>query len=76
MNLLTLEQIREYGLSKNFRQMAEDSAFLISYYEKKTGFDMMWDAASSAPPRYAQLYNCRFLVIIDEFQYRTVPEAD
>jgi len=67
-NLLTLEQIRDLGLSKNLKQMAEDSDFLIKYYEKKTGFDMMWQTASSAPKRYAQLYDQRFLVIMDEFQ--------
>ncbi|MCP4020807.1 MAG: hypothetical protein GY729_03095, partial [Desulfobacteraceae bacterium] len=67
-NMLTLEQVREYGLSKNFKFMVNDSDFLIKYYEKKTSFDMMWDIASSAPTRYAQLYDQRFLVIIDEFQ--------
>ncbi len=67
-NMLTLEQIREYALSKNFKFMVNDSDFLIKYYEKKTSFDMMWDIASSAPTRYAQLYDQRFLVIIDEFQ--------
>ncbi|OQY60025.1 MAG: hypothetical protein B6245_03615 [Desulfobacteraceae bacterium 4572_88] len=67
-NLLTLEQIREYGLSRNLRQLAEDSDFLIRYHEKRSGFDMMWDTASSAPSRYAQLYDQRILVIMDEFQ--------
>ncbi|MCP4110773.1 MAG: hypothetical protein GY749_35475 [Desulfobacteraceae bacterium] len=67
-NPLTLDQIKEYGLSKGLSNMAEDSEFLIKNYEKGTGYDMMWDTASSAPDRYAQLYDRRFLVIIDEFQ--------
>ncbi len=67
-NLLTLGQIREYGLSKNLKQLAEDSDFLIKYYEKRIGFDLIWNTASSAPNRYAQLYDQRFLVIMDEFQ--------
>ena len=67
-NLLTLGQIREYGLSKNLRQLVEDSDFLIKYDERRTGTDMIWNTASSAPSRYAQLYDQRFLVIMDEFQ--------
>lgn len=48
--------------------MVTDSESVQDYYAKETGFDLMWDTASSAPNRYAQLYDQRVLVIIDEFQ--------
>ena len=67
-NPLTLNQIKEYGLSCNLRQMAEDADFIMGEQERNLGFDIMWETAASAPDRYAQLYDRSFLVIIDEFQ--------
>ncbi|MGE0085649.1 MAG: hypothetical protein AB7S75_14665 [Desulfococcaceae bacterium] len=67
-SLMGLEQIREYGLSKNFRHMADDAGFLKNCREKMLSFDIMWNTASTAPHRYASLSDIRFLVMIDEFQ--------
>ena len=67
-NPSTLNQIKEYGLSCNLRQMAEDADFIMGEQERNLGFDVMWETAASAPDRYAQLYDRSFLVIIDEFQ--------
>ncbi|MDM8562307.1 hypothetical protein QUF54_03035, partial [Candidatus Marithioploca araucensis] len=37
--------------------------------DKERGeYDLMWKAAYSAPHRFAEKFNCRFLVILDEFQ--------
>ena len=41
----------------------------FEYDEKKQYYDSMWDTACSAPERFAAVYDIRFLVIIDEFQY-------
>ncbi len=67
-NPLKLEQIRDYGLAKGLSHMADDADYIIKNYEKKTAVSLMWNVASSAPKRYARLYDRRFLVIIDEFQ--------
>ena len=65
---LSLETIREYGVSKSLE-------FLVSTVDdlrdnQKMGFyGQVWDAASYAPHRFADLYDRRVLVILDEFQY-------
>jgi len=64
---LSLEEIREYGLSKSIRSFVRDVDSI--YWAKKMGFhDSMWKTAYEAPHRFASLYDKRFLVILDEFQ--------
>ncbi|MDM8551067.1 hypothetical protein QUF72_13350 [Desulfobacterales bacterium HSG2] len=64
---LTMEQIREYGKSKSLRQVVIDVDSML-HYKKNRDHDLLWQTASSAPKRYARLYDQRFLVIMDEFQ--------
>ena len=64
---LTMEKIREYANSKLLNQLADDVDAMLNYKEKRD-FDLLWDIAASSPKRYAQLYDQRFLVIMDEFQ--------
>ncbi len=40
----------------------------MEYSEKDIGPDLIWDTATSAPNRYAKLYDRSFLVVIEEFQ--------
>lgn len=67
-NKLSLKQIQEYGRSKGMRFLSEDADFINKYYSEKTGFDLIWDSAATAPHRYAATFDHRFLVMIDEFQ--------
>jgi len=64
---LTLDEIREYGVSKSMAVFVTD-ADEIRKAQKDGISDMMWDIASKAPHRYASLSDIRFLVMIDEFQ--------
>ncbi len=64
---LTMEQIREYGASKSMDHFVIDVDAMLNYRETRS-FDLLWKTASSAPSRYAQILDLRFLVIIDEFQ--------
>ena len=64
---LSLEEIREYGLSKSLKHLVDDVNSLFK--DKEMGIhDSMWDTASFAPHAYAAILDIRFLVIIDEFQ--------
>ncbi|MDM8525282.1 hypothetical protein QUF80_18075 [Desulfococcaceae bacterium HSG8] len=64
---LSLEKIREYGLTKSLDVLAEDADSIL--HDKKEGFhDLMWKTAYSAPNRVADVYDQRVLVILDEFQ--------
>jgi len=69
MNPLTLEKIREYGLTKSIQLLVED----VDLLQREVGHDheAMWETAYSAPHRLASIYDQRILVIIDEFQYLT-----
>jgi len=51
-------------------QMIRDTKFML---QNTVGghHDLLWDTACSAPHRYADFFNRRFLVILDEFQYIT-----
>ncbi len=64
---LSLEKIREYGVSKSVMPLLEDVDLLI-HDEKMRRHDLMWDTVCAAPHRYASVLNRRFLVMIDEFQ--------
>jgi hypothetical protein len=64
---LDLQEIREYGLANSNKRLVGDVDTLLEYREM--GFhDSMWKIASSAPHRFAALFEKRFLVILDEFQ--------
>ncbi|MBF0200133.1 MAG: hypothetical protein HQK66_02265 [Desulfamplus sp.] len=63
----TLDQIRKYGTLKSISPFVID-VDLIAAAQEKRNYDSMWHTASSAPHRYANTFDCRFLVMIDEFQ--------
>ncbi|MCP4711605.1 MAG: hypothetical protein GY869_23550, partial [Planctomycetes bacterium] len=65
---LTLEQIRDYGKTKNIQVLVNDVNAILSYEQSKN-YDLVWDTAYRAPHRMAGVYDQRILVIIDEFQY-------
>jgi len=64
---LTLEKIRQYGVSKSISQFVTDVDELIKLKKQKS-YDLMWLMTYSCPDRYAALFDVRFLVILDEFQ--------
>jgi hypothetical protein len=64
--LLSLKQIREYGIAKSIDNFVDDVDFLLQNKEVGGSHDLMWDIAYSAPHRYAERYDCRFLVICME----------
>jgi len=68
---LSLEQIREFGVSEAISPLIDDVDFLIQNKGVGGSHDLMWKRASSAPHRLADLYDQRILVILDEFQYTT-----
>jgi hypothetical protein len=64
---LDLEEIREYGLANSNKRLVGDVDSLLK--NKDRGFhNSMWEIASTAPHRFAALFDQRFLVIVDEFQ--------
>jgi len=63
----SLEQIREFGLSQSITPLVDDVEFLL----QGSNHDLMWKTACSAPHRFADLYDRRIVVILDEFQYIT-----
>ncbi|MCP4700591.1 MAG: hypothetical protein GY862_27620, partial [Gammaproteobacteria bacterium] len=65
---LTLEQIRDYGKTKNIQVLVNDVNAILSYKQSKD-YDLVWDTAYRAPHRMVDVYDQRILVIIDEFQY-------
>jgi hypothetical protein len=64
---LTLEQIKDYGVSRSLQPLVVDVDSLIDH-EARRKYDSMWETASTAPHRYAVAFERRFLVMIDEFQ--------
>ena len=67
-NPLTLAEIRDYGVRNALPAFVRDVEQLETSYALGRGMTLMWDTASSAPHRYADLYDRRVLVILDEFQ--------
>jgi hypothetical protein len=65
---LPLEEIRKYGLANSIELFVRDVDFLLQNKEVGGSHDLMWDIACSAPHCFADFYEKRFLVIIDEFQ--------
>jgi len=66
--LLSLEQIKEYGEQHNIKLLVHD-VNIIQDGEQGRDHTAMWDAAYNAPHRFADYYDQRILVMIDEFQY-------
>jgi AAA+ ATPase superfamily predicted ATPase len=67
---LTLEKIQQYGVTNSNELFVEDIDSLRQ--DKESGLhDSMWKTACSAPHRFADFYDRRILVILDEFQYIT-----
>jgi hypothetical protein len=64
---LSLKQIRQYGI-ENSNELFIDDVDSLEYDNEKKRYDSMWETAYSAPHRFAEQFNCRFLVILDEFQ--------
>jgi hypothetical protein len=68
VNLLTLDEILEYGKNHNL-DLFERDVNSLKENESNKRYDLMWHTACSAPKRYASVLDTRFLVIIDEFQF-------
>jgi len=66
--LLSYEKIKEYGVNHSINLLIDDTDALLTH-KTNNEYQPIWDIASSAPHRYASIYNQRILVIIDEFQY-------
>lgn len=66
-NLLSLEEINQYAVTHSMTPLIRDVKFLSQ--RAAGGYDLMWDIACSAPHRYGDFFDRRFLVILDEFQY-------
>jgi hypothetical protein len=67
---LTLEEIRQYGVTKQHPLLVRDIDSLLT--DKGRGFyAAVWETAYSAPHRFATYLDLRWLVILDEFQYIT-----
>jgi len=58
--------IHEYGVEKKLDELAQDASFMLQNQDSTNG-DRLWRVASSAPHRYAQSFDRRFVVILDEF---------
>jgi hypothetical protein len=65
---LTIEEIRQYGVTKQHPLLVRDIDSLIHDKAQKSS-DSMWKTACSAPHRFASYLDLRWLVILDEFQY-------
>ncbi|MDM8558773.1 hypothetical protein [Candidatus Parabeggiatoa sp. HSG14] len=69
--LLPLEHIRQYGVTNSIEDFVNDVDFLLQNKTIAGSHDLMWQIAYSAPHRFADCYDRRILVILDEFQYIT-----
>jgi len=69
--LLPLEQIRQYGVTNAIDNFVDDVDFLLQNKTVDGSHDLMWKTACSAPHRFADFFDQRILVILDEFQYIT-----
>jgi len=67
---LSLEKIKEYALANAMTVFVDDIDFLRQN-QAMGNYTLMWNTACSAPHRIADVYQQRFLVILDEFQYIT-----
>ncbi|MDM8551164.1 hypothetical protein QUF72_13855 [Desulfobacterales bacterium HSG2] len=64
---LSLEDIRHYGVSASVKSFVKDVDSLL--HDKEAGLhSSVWLTACGAPHRFADVYDRRFLVMLDEFQ--------
>ncbi|MGB0384574.1 MAG: hypothetical protein ACPGWR_07095 [Ardenticatenaceae bacterium] len=63
---LSLEEIRAYGTS-SVKLLVRDVDSLLND-QQKGSHDLMWITAYTAPHRFADVFDQRILVILDEFQ--------
>jgi hypothetical protein len=68
---LSLEDIRQYGIENNIKGFVNEVNFLQENKKVDGSHDLMWDLACSAPHRFANFFEQKILVILDEFQYIT-----
>jgi hypothetical protein len=68
---LSLEKIRQYGVENGIEHFVDEVNFLQNNKTVGGSHDLMWDLACSAPHRFADFFEKRILVILDEFQYIT-----
>jgi hypothetical protein len=68
---LSLEDIRQYGIENNIKGFVNEVDFLQENKKVDGSHDLMWDLACSAPHRFANFFEQKILVILDEFQYIT-----
>jgi hypothetical protein len=66
---LSLEDIRQYGIENNIKGFVNEVNFLQENKKVDGSHDLMWDLACSAPHRFANFFEQKILVILDEFQY-------
>ncbi|MCP4353712.1 MAG: hypothetical protein GY795_50335 [Desulfobacterales bacterium] len=64
---LSLEDIRSYGVSASVKSFVRDVDSLIEN-KKEELYTSAWETACGAPHRFADVYDRRVLVILDEFQ--------
>lgn len=65
--LLTLDEIRDYGKETKMDLFVQDVNELQKDFKEKS-HDLLWETAYTAPHRFAGVYDCSVLVILDEFQ--------
>ncbi len=64
---LSLEEIRNYGTSKSIKSFVKDIESLLQNKEMDL-HGSVWKTACGAPHRFADVYDQRILVMLDEFQ--------
>jgi len=64
---LSLPEIRSYGLTKSIKSLVRDVDSLLND-QQKGNHDLMWITAYTAPHRFADVFDQRILVMLDEFQ--------
>jgi len=65
---LSLPEIKEYGITKSVKSFVRDVDFLLQEKEVGGSHGLMWKTAYTAPHRFADVFDQRILVILDEFQ--------
>lgn len=65
---LSLEEIKEYCLLADMKFLVKDVDFMLQNRKVSGSQDLIWKRAYSAPHRFAERFDRRVLVILDEFQ--------
>ncbi len=65
--IFDLEQIQDYAQQQHLDFMVTDVDQLVNFREQRA-FGNMWTVCYNAPHMYADLLDCRWVVILDEFQ--------